>query len=200
MPTQTTSAVTDAATRGTILASTAISFISNESFETTAEQDLRQVDIKLYREERSASGSLDPDSVASSLLTALQQSRLLTFEGEQLLFKRLNFLRFRANAIQVSVNPKRPSKRKLAELERLLSEARQVRDDLAEANLRLVASIAGKLAISREEFDEFFAEGNGILLYAIDKFDYSRGYRFSTYVTHAVQRHLYRFIDRRKKR
>ena len=49
MPTQTTSAVTDAATRGTILASTAISFISNESFETTAEQDLRQVDIKLYR-------------------------------------------------------------------------------------------------------------------------------------------------------
>ena len=200
MPTQTESAVTDATTTGTILASKTISFIPNESFETTTERDLRRGDVELYREEESGAGSLDPESVASSLLTALQQSRRLTFEGEQLLFKRLNFLRFRASAIQNSVNPKRPSKRKLAELERLLSEARQVRDDLAEANLRLVASIAGKLAISREEFDEFFAEGNGILLYAIDKFDYARGYRFSTYVTHAVRRHLYRVIDRRKKR
>ena len=178
----------------------AIQFIPNESFEGTTENDLLDVDVNLYKTEETAAGALDPDSVASSLLTALQRSRLLTFEGEQLLFKRLNFLRFRANAIQISINPKRPSKRKLAELERLLAEVKSVRDDLAEANLRLVASIAGKLAMSREEFDEFFAEGNGILLYAIDKFDFSRGYRFSTYVTHAVQRHLYRFIDRRKKR
>ena len=177
-----------------------IPFIPNESFETTTENDLLNVDVDLYKTEQTTAGALDPDSVASSLLTALQHSRLLTFEGEQLLFKRLNFLRFRANAIQMSINPKRPSKRKLTELERLLAEVKCVRDDLAEANLRLVASIAGKLAMSREEFDEFFAEGNGILLYAIDKFDFSRGYRFSTYVTHAVQRHLYRFIDRRKKR
>ena len=99
----------------------AIQFIPNESFESTTENDLLDVDVNLYKTEETAAGALDPDSVASSLLTALQRSRLLTFEGEQLLFKRLNFLRFRANAIQISINPKRQSKRKLAELERLLA-------------------------------------------------------------------------------
>jgi RNA polymerase primary sigma factor len=200
MPTQAALQSRNSRFRAKEAATTEIQFIPNESFNATTENDLLDVDVELYKPEETATATLDPDSVASSLLTALQQSRLLTFEGEQLLFKRLNFLRFRANAIQVSMNQKRPSKKKLAELERLLTEVKAVRDDLAEANLRLVASIAGKLAMSREEFDEFFAEGNGILLYAIDKFDFSRGYRFSTYVTHAVQRHLYRFIDRRKKR
>ena len=120
--------------------------------------------------------------------------------------KKLNFLRFRASAIQVSLPEasvgklSSAAKKKTRELDRLLSEAEAVRRSLAEANLRLVVSIAGKLANSREEFDEFVAEGNGILLYAIDKFDFSRGFRFSTYVTHAVQRHLFRIMNRRRKR
>ena len=200
MPEQPTAPVLCLANSRPLRTSQEISFIPNDSFSETTETDLSKIDVKLYRADETVSGCLDPDSVASSLLMALQQSRLLTFEGEQLLFRKLNFLRFRAKAIQVSISPKRPAKKKLAELERLLAEVNAVRDELAEANLRLVASIAGKLAISRDEFEEFFAEGNGILLYAIDKFDFSRGYRFSTYVTHAIQRHLYRFIERRKKR
>ncbi|MFP6765208.1 MAG: sigma-70 family RNA polymerase sigma factor [Planctomycetaceae bacterium] len=177
-----------------------IAFIPNESFEDTSESDLLGNDVEYYEHEDPSSGTLDPETVAASLLSALQRSRLLTFEGEQLLFKQLNFLRFRANAIQTALNAAKPSSKKVREMERLLTEAATVREKLAQSNLRLVASIAGKLAMSREEFDEFVAEGNGILLYAIDKFDYGRGYRFSTYVTHAVQRHLYRFINRRRKR
>lgn len=177
-----------------------IDFIPSDDFESTAEGDFQDLDFELYAVEEQAPGTLDSNKVAASLLSGLQQSRLLTFEGEQMLFKQLNFLRFRASAIQAALNPTRPAKKKVRELERLLGEAREVREELAKANLRLVASIAGKLSLSRDEFDEFVAEGNAILLYAIDKFDYSRGYRFSTYVTHAVQRHLYRVIDRRRKR
>lgn len=177
-----------------------IDFIPNETFETTTEKDLQAVEVDLYKEEEPITGTLNSENFAASLLSAVRQSRLLTFDGEQLLFKRLNFLRFRANAVRLTLNPKRPAKKKVREMERLLDEAASVRDELAGANLRLVVSIAGKLSMSRDEFDEFVAEGNGILLYAIDKFDYARGYRFSTYVTHAVQRHLYRFIERRKKR
>ena len=177
-----------------------IEFIPSDDFESTAEADFQEIDFELYAVEEQAPGSLDCNHVAASLLSALQQSRLLTFEGEQLLFKQLNFLRFRASAIQASLHPTRPAKKKVREMGRLLHEAEEAREELARANLRLVASIAGKLSISREEFDEFVAEGNAIMLYAIDKFDYSRGYRFSTYVTHAVQRHLYRVIDRRRKR
>ena len=183
-----------------------VSFIHNSSFESTAESDLDQADLDLYVDEESPTGLLDASSASSSLLKSLKSSRLLTFEGEQLLFKKLNFLRFRASAIQVSLPEasvgklSSAAKKKTRELDRLLSEAEAVRRSLAEANLRLVVSIAGKLANSREEFDEFVAEGNGILLYAIDKFDFSRGFRFSTYVTHAVQRHLFRIMNRRRKR
>jgi RNA polymerase primary sigma factor len=177
-----------------------IDFIPNGDFDDTLESDFDDIAFEFYVEEVQAPGSLDPNRVEASLLAPLRESRLLTFEGEQLLFKQLNFLRFRASAIQATLHPKRPAKKKVREMERLLVEAEAAREELAKANLRLVASIAGKLSISSEEFDEFVAEGNGILIYAIDKFDYSRGYRFSTYVTHAVQRHLYRVIDRRRKR
>jgi RNA polymerase primary sigma factor len=182
------------------LAASKIAFIGNETFEATTERDLREADVELYRDEEIASGAYAPDSAESPLVSSLRESRLLTFEGEQLLFKRLNFLRFRANAIQMTLDSQKPARKKMREMERLLDEAASVRDELAESNLRLVASVAGKLSKSREEFEEFFAEGNGILLYAIDKFDYARGYRFSTYLTHSVQRHLYRVINRRRKR
>ncbi|MBM80572.1 MAG: hypothetical protein CMJ78_08265 [Planctomycetaceae bacterium] len=177
-----------------------IDFIPSEDFESTAETDFQETDFELYAAEEQAPGSLAAGHVAASLLSSLQQSRLLTFEGEQFLFRQLNFLRFRASAIQATLHPTKPAKKKVREMERLLAEAEAAREELAKANLRLVASIAGKLSISRDEFDEFVAEGNAIMLYAIDKFDYSRGYRFSTYLTHAVQRHLYRVIDRRRKR
>jgi RNA polymerase primary sigma factor len=177
-----------------------IDFIPNDAFEHTTERDLRDVDVPLYRDEEQAAGTLNSEIFAATLRSAVRESRLLTFDGEQLLFKRLNFLRFRANANWLTLNPKRPAKKKVFEMERLLDAAASVREDLARANLRLVVSIALKLSISHDEFDEFVAEANGILLYAIDKFDYARGYRFSTYATHAVQRHLYRFIERRKKR
>jgi len=184
---------------GTARLTQPIEFIPNESFHGTTEADLPAESVEFYEQEDETPGSLNPDSMAASLLSALQSSRLLTFEGEQLLFRQLNFLRFRAHAIQATLNPDKPARKKVREVERLLAEAADVREKLVQSNLRLVASIAGKLAMSREEFDEFVAEGNGILLYAIDKFDYGRGYRFSTYVTHAVQRHLYRFINRRRK-
>lgn len=177
-----------------------IDFIPNDDFDGTDEADLQNIEAELYAVEEQSPGAIGADSVDASLLAPLQQSRLLTFEGEQFLFKRLNFLRFRARAIQTTLNPGRSSRKKVRELNRLLGEAADARDALATANLRLVVSIAGKLSISREEFDEFVAEGNAIMLYAIDKFDFSRGYRFSTYLTHAVQRHLYRVIDRRRKR
>jgi RNA polymerase primary sigma factor len=177
-----------------------IAFIPNETFEKTTEQDLVASEVDFYQTEDQPARSLDRNMLNASLLSTLEHCQLLTFEGEQHLFKRLNFLRFKANAIQMTLNSKRPAKKKLREIERLLAEVSDVREELARANLRLVVSIAGKLSLSRDEFDEFVAEGNGILMYAIDKFDYSRGYRFSTYLTHAVQRHLYRFIERRKKR
>jgi hypothetical protein len=57
-----------------------------------------------------------PNRVEASLLAPLQESHLLTFEGEQLLFKQLNFLRFRTTAIQATLQPKRPAMKKVREV------------------------------------------------------------------------------------
>lgn len=176
-----------------------INFIPSEEFQSTVETQFQESEFEMYSVEDGAPAGPGPHKETDSLQAALQQCRLLTFEGEQFLFKQLNFLRFRASAIQATMNRARPAKKAVSEVERLLRDAEAAREEIAKANLRLVASIAGRLSISREEFDEFVAEGNAILLYAIDKFDYSRGFRFSTYVTHAVQRHLYRVIERRRK-
>ena len=178
-----------------------IQFIPNSDFEGSSESDFADIDVELYALEEGESPQPSSETGASTFLRALEHGRLLTFEGEQFLFKRLNFLRFRANALQVTLRGrKRAPKRDMREIDRLLSEAEQSREEIAGANLRLVASIARKYSTNADEFDEFVSEANAILLNAIDKFDFSRGYRFSTYATHAIQRHLFRVMKRRHRK
>ncbi len=171
-----------------------ISFIPHADFESAQEQDFAEIDCVLYVEEEGRPS--DPLGAATTFLTAVEECRILTFDGEQFLFKRLNFLRFRAHALSATLRRQRRPAKTQAEIERLLAEANDTRDEIARANFRLLSFVCRKSATSNDEFDEFVAEANMILLKAIDKFDFSRGYRFSTYLTHAVQRHLARLINR----
>lgn len=177
-----------------------IRFIPNDSFGSATEQDFVEIDVQLYMAEDDRPDGQDRRTTAEAFLMTVQQSRILTKEGEQFLFKRLNFLRFRANALQSTLRNRRTAKKTQKEIDRLLVKASETREQIACANLRLITSIVRKLSSSNDEFDEFLAEANAILLNAIDKFDYDRGYRFSTYATHAVQRHTFRLIERQRKR
>ena len=67
-----------------------------------------------------------------------------------------------------------------------MDRAERIKKVIIEANLRLVASIAGKHAATREAFADLIGEGNISLMRAVEKFDYTRGYRFSTYATWAI--------------
>ncbi|TWU15747.1 sigma-70 family RNA polymerase sigma factor [Allorhodopirellula heiligendammensis] len=181
------------------MADAEIPFIPHADFESAHEQDFAEIDCALYVEEDDRAVG-DVGHAAANFLTAVEECRILTFEGEQFLFKRLNFLRFRAHALTATLRNQRRPRKTQAEIGRLLDEANDTREEIARSNLRLVSFVCRKISSSSDEFDEFVAEANPILLNAIDKFDFSRGYRFSTYLTHAVQRHIARLIGRACKR
>jgi RNA polymerase primary sigma factor len=64
-----------------------------------------------------------------------------------------------------------------------------------QANLRLVVSIAKKFSDVKNPFDELLSEGISTLMRAVEKFDYDRGFRFSTYATQAIRRTLCRMVN-----
>lgn len=140
-----------------------------------------------------------PDGLPA-YIASLYAIPLLSAKGEAALFRKMNFLKYWANAFRSALDPQRPSRGIIDEIEVLLSEAERVRNQLLQSNLRLVVSIARRFASDQVSFDELVSEGNLILIKAVEKFDYSRGFRFSTYVTHSVQRHFYRHFRKTQRR
>jgi RNA polymerase sigma factor (sigma-70 family) len=129
-------------------------------------------------------------------LERMCHASLLSPQDERDLFCRMNYLKYRANAIRSTLNVARPSKRKIEEIEQLLAAATTLRNRIITANTRLVISIVKKFADEKNPFDDLLSEGVNCLVNAVEKFDFDRGFRFSTYATSAVRREVFRLIQR----
>lgn len=131
-------------------------------------------------------------------LERLCEAPLLTPRQEELLFRRMNFLRFRAALHRSSLNPTRPSRRRLGRIDELLALATWHRDRIVEANLRLVVSVVKPFVTCECTFDDLLSDGVFALMRAVDKFDVDRGFKFSTYATQVVRRCCYQTVMTKK--
>jgi RNA polymerase primary sigma factor len=135
--------------------------------------------------------SARPSAVGSnnSVVDYVEHSKdasLLTREQEIELFRRYNYLKYLAGIERAQLHPHKVASRQLRKIESYLAQAEEVKKHIIEANLRLVVSIAGKHASASALIADLISEGNLSLMQAVEKFDYTRGFRFSTYASWAI--------------
>ena len=127
-------------------------------------------------------------------LASLYEIPLLTKDQEVCLFRKMNFLKYRASRLREQIDPKRVQSVMLDEIERLQKEALALKNQIIRCNLRLVVSIAKRHVGSSNSFDELVSDGNMSLIRAVEKFDYARGNKFSTYASWAIMKNYARSI------
>ena len=143
--------------------------------------------------ERAAKPVKPPDGL-TPYLAALYRVPLLTSCQERHLFRRYNYLKHAAARLRESLDLARPDEQLMDDIEELFTQAEQARNQIIEANLRLVVSLAKPRASISGELQDLISDGNMALIRAVEKFDYMLGNKFSTYATWAIRRSLARSI------
>lgn len=127
-------------------------------------------------------------------LASLYEMPLLTREQEAHLFRKYNYLKFKAAKLRDELDLAQPKSSLMDEIEDLQQQAVALKNEIARANLRLVVSIAKRHVTPDQNFFELVSDGNMSLLRAIEKFDFSRGNKFSTYASWAIMKNFARTI------
>jgi RNA polymerase sigma factor (sigma-70 family) len=143
---------------------------------------------------------LDYDSIDSDALAdmSLDETTILTAESEVSLFAQMNLAYYRASMCRAELEGDSPDQPQAVEAARMLEQADLLRNRLAVVFHKLTVSVAKGFVTPRHALDELVSEGDAVLLRAITLFDPSRGFRFSTYATHALRRRLARYISSRQ--
>jgi len=127
-------------------------------------------------------------------LASLYEVPLLTREQEVHLFRKMNYLKYKSNRLRDKLDLSRPASALMDQIEQLYDESVATKNQIIRANLRLVVSIAKRHVGPAENFFELVSDGNMSLIRAVEKFDYSRGNKFSTYASWAIMKNFARTI------
>jgi len=137
---------------------------------------------------------IKPPEGVPPYLASLYDVPLLGREQEAHLFRKMNYLKYRALKLRDGLDPLKATTAVLDEIDRLMEEALAVKNQIIRANLRLVVSIAKKHVGRSDNFFELVSDGNMSLIRAVEKFDYARGNKFSTYASWAIMKNFIRSI------
>ncbi|HZD57120.1 MAG TPA: sigma-70 family RNA polymerase sigma factor [Anaerolineales bacterium] len=132
------------------------------------------------------------DDMVGLYLREMSQVPLLTFEEEINLARSIENAQWAKNELS-KINAGGPQKRR-RELEVLVQAGVLAREHLIRANTRLVVSIAKRYIGKGVPFLDLIQEGNLGLMKAVEKFEYQRGFRFSTYATWWIRQTITRAI------
>jgi len=127
-------------------------------------------------------------------LASLYEVPLLTREQEVWLFRKFNYLKHKASKLRAQLDPEKPSTRLMDQIDAIYEEIVGLKNRLVRANLRLVVSIAKRRVSPGDGFFDLVSDGNMSLIRAVEKFDYARGNKFSTYASWAIMKNFARTI------
>ncbi len=173
--------------------STKLEFIDHESFHVPATGAEILGPMPEPVEKRAPRRAKAPKGLPP-YLASLYEVPLLDREQETHLFRKMNYLKCQAQQLRSRIDPSRAKTSDLDEIERLQEEALSVKNQVIRSNLRLVVSIAKRHVGPSNNFFELVSDGNMSLIRAVEKFDYSRGNKFSTYASWAIMKNFARTI------
>ena len=182
------------------LLSRPMGFVHSEEFELPEADEiiLRAKPRAKDAKSSSASRAGKPPAGLPPYLEALYDVPLLSPEAERNFFRRYNYLKYKAAQLRSNIDIDRVRTPQLKEIETLLVRANVVKDRIIRSNLRLVVSIAKKHVGGAQTLFELISDGNVSLMRAVEKFDYSRGFRFSTYASWAIMRNYARSVPKER--
>ena len=134
------------------------------------------------------------DTHVPSYLTDLCKVPLLGKEEEPDLFRRYNYLKYRLYRVWQDTAPSQLTPAILEDMRWLRNESTELRNRILEANLRLVIRMAYKHVGPLANVNELISDGNVSLMQAVEKFDYAKGFRFSTYASWAILKNFAKSI------
>jgi len=127
-------------------------------------------------------------------LASLYEVPLLTREQEAHLFRKFNYLKYKASRLRGQLDPAGAKRGAMDQIESLYEQAVALKNQIVRANLRLVVSIAKRHVGMGDNFFELVSDGNMSLIRAVEKFDFARGNKFSTYASWAIMKNFARTI------
>jgi len=135
------------------------------------------------------------DDTVSLYLNEMDRVPLLSREEEVALAKKMEVGRIaREKLVESDGDPER-----LKALREDINNGRDARDHMIKANIRLVVNIAKKYRRYSSSFLDLIQAGNVGLIRAVDKFDYTKGNRFSTYATWWIRRSVLRHLNQKER-
>ena len=166
-----------------------------ESIELVEDLDKELEEIEVSKEELedlSVPEGINIDDHVKMYLKEIGKVNLLTPEEELSLAKRMADGETAKEQLEEIGEEIDEDTKKQIDL--LIADGEKAKKSLAEANLRLVVSIAKRYVGRGMLFLDLIQEGNLVLIKAVDKFDYTKGYKFSTYATWWIRQAITRAI------